>query len=90
MNQITACWPASTPATASIPRRRLEVGMALINDYFRGMLGTIRRHQALRLRPRARQPDRQEFGSTKMIRFPAAPAPSPTWRGVTDISGTAS
>jgi hypothetical protein len=32
----------------------------------------------------------QEFGSTKMIRFPSGTGTIPTWRGVTDIFGTAS
>jgi len=50
--------------------RRLEVGMALINDYFRGMLGTPfggtkhcgygREHAIQTL---------QEFGFARMIRF---------------------
>jgi acyl-CoA reductase-like NAD-dependent aldehyde dehydrogenase len=71
--------------------RRLEVGMAVINDDFRGMLGTPfggtkhcgygREHAIQTL---------QEFGSTKMIRFPSGTGTIPTWRGVTDIFGTAS
>lgn len=70
--------------------RRLEVGMALINNYFCGMLGTPfggtkhsgygREHAIQTL---------QEFGYTKMIRFPSGTVAIPTWRGVTDVYDTA-
>jgi acyl-CoA reductase-like NAD-dependent aldehyde dehydrogenase len=65
--------------------RRLDSGMVLINNYFRGMLGTPfggtkhsgygREHAIATL---------QEFGYTKMIRFPSGTGTIPTWRGVTD------
>ena len=70
--------------------RRLDVGMVVINNYFRGMLGTPfggtkhsgygREHAIQTL---------QEFGYTKMIRFPSGTGTIPAWRGVTDIYGTA-
>ena len=70
--------------------RRLDSGMVLINNYFRGMLGTPfggtkhsgygREHAIQTL---------QEFGYTKMIRFPSGTGTIPTWRGVTDIYDTA-
>jgi acyl-CoA reductase-like NAD-dependent aldehyde dehydrogenase len=66
--------------------RRLDSGMVLINNYFRGMLGTPfggtkhsgygREHAIATL---------QEFGYTKMIRFPSGTGTIPTWRGVTDV-----
>ena len=64
--------------------------MVLINNYFRGMLGTPfggtkhsgygREHAIQTL---------QEFGYTKMIRFPSGTGTIPTWRGVTDVYDTA-
>lgn len=71
--------------------RRLESGMVLINNYFRGMLGTPfggtkhsgygREHAIQTL---------QDFGYTKMIRFPSGTGTIPAWRGVTEIFGRAS
>jgi acyl-CoA reductase-like NAD-dependent aldehyde dehydrogenase len=71
--------------------RRLDSGMVLINNYFRGMLGTPfggtkhsgygREHAIATL---------QEFGYTKMIRFPSGTGTLPIWRGVTDVYGRAS
>jgi acyl-CoA reductase-like NAD-dependent aldehyde dehydrogenase len=70
--------------------RRLDTGMVLINNYFRGMLGTPfggtkrsgygREHAIATL---------QEFGYTKMIRFPSGTGTIPTWRAVTDVYDTA-
>ena len=70
--------------------RRLDSGMVLINNYFRGMLGTPfggtkhsgygREHAIATL---------QEFGYTKMIRFPSGTGTIPAWRGVTDVYDTA-
>ena len=70
--------------------RRLDSGMVLINNYFRGMLGTPfggtkhsgygREHALATL---------QEFGYTKMIRFPSGTGAIPAWRGVTDVYDTA-
>ena len=66
--------------------RRLESGMVLINNYFRGMLGTPfggtkhsgygREHAIETLR---------EFGYTKMVRFPSGLGTIPSWRAVNDI-----
>ncbi len=71
--------------------RRLDVGMVLINNYFRGMLGTPfggtkhngygREHTIQTL---------QDFGYTKMIRFPSGTGTIPAWRGVTEIFDRAS
>jgi acyl-CoA reductase-like NAD-dependent aldehyde dehydrogenase len=64
--------------------------MVLINNYFRGMLGTPfggtkhrgygREHAIATL---------QEFGYAKMIRFSSGSGTIPTWRGVTDVYDTA-
>jgi acyl-CoA reductase-like NAD-dependent aldehyde dehydrogenase len=69
--------------------RRLDVGMVVINNYFRGVLspfggtkhsGYGREHAIQTL---------QEFGYTKMIQFPSGTGSISTWRGVTDVYGTA-
>ncbi len=75
-------------ATAFRVARRLDVGMVLVNNYFRGILGTPfggtkqsgygREHAIDTLR---------EFTYQKMIRFPTDLAPVPQWRAVTEIYG---
>ena len=71
--------------------RRLESGMVLINNYFPGMLGTSfggtkhsgygREHAIQTL---------QDFGYTKMIRFPSSTGSIRAFRGVTEIFDRAS
>lgn len=70
--------------------REIEAGMVLVNNYFRGILGTPfggtkhsgfgREHSIETLK---------EFGYAKMIRFPSGHGKAPSWRGVTDIFGDA-
>jgi acyl-CoA reductase-like NAD-dependent aldehyde dehydrogenase len=71
--------------------RRLDFGMVLVNNYFRGMLGTPfggtkhsgygREHAIETLR---------DFGYTKMVRFPSGTGTIPRWRGVADTFDKAS
>ena len=66
--------------------RRIDVGMAFINNYFRGTQGTPfggtkhsghgREHAIETLR---------EFTYTKMVRFPSGLGTIPSWRAVGDI-----
>lgn len=66
--------------------RRIDVGMAFINNYFRGVIGTPfggtkysgygREHAIETLR---------EFTYTKMVRFPSGLGTIPSWRAVSDI-----
>ncbi|MFE3876313.1 aldehyde dehydrogenase family protein [Kitasatospora sp. NPDC059146] len=75
-------------ATAFRVARRLEVGMVLVNNYFRGLLGTPfggtkhsgygREHAIDTLR---------EFTYQKSVRFPTGLATVPTWRAVTEVHG---
>jgi acyl-CoA reductase-like NAD-dependent aldehyde dehydrogenase len=68
--------------------RRIDAGMLFINNYFRGVLGTPfggvkgsgygREHAIQTL---------QEYGFTKMMRFPSGLGTTPSWRGVNDIFG---
>lgn len=68
--------------------RGIDVGMVLVNNYFRGVLGTPfggikhsgygREHYIDTLK---------EFSSVKMIRFPSGFGEVPSWRGVRDIFG---
>ena len=68
--------------------RRIETGMVMMNNYFRGILGTPfggvkqsgygREHAIQTL---------YEFGSTKMIRFPSGLGQIPSWRAVNEIFG---
>jgi len=70
--------------------RSVDVGMVLVNNYFRGVLGTPfggvkhsgygREHAIETLR---------EFTYTKMIRAPTGLGTIPSWRAVTDIYGAA-
>lgn len=66
--------------------RRVEVGMVLVNNYFRGVLGTPfggTKHSGFG-REHCRQ-TLQEFGYTKMIRYPSGRGTVPSWRAVRDI-----
>ncbi|MBW4095294.1 MAG: aldehyde dehydrogenase family protein, partial [Acidobacteria bacterium] len=68
--------------------RQVDVGMVLINNYNRAILGTPfgglkhsgygREHTLSTL---------QEFGAPKMMRFPSGTGTIPTWRSITDIYG---
>jgi acyl-CoA reductase-like NAD-dependent aldehyde dehydrogenase len=68
--------------------RRIDVGMVLVNNYFRGMLGTPfggtkhsgfgREHAIETLR---------EFTFAKMIRVPSGLGTIPSWRAVGDVFG---
>jgi acyl-CoA reductase-like NAD-dependent aldehyde dehydrogenase len=68
--------------------RHVEVGMVLINNYNRAILGTPfggvkhsgygREHTLSTL---------QEFGAPKMMRFPSGTGTIPTWRSIIDIYG---
>jgi len=68
--------------------RRIDTGMVLVNNYFRGVLGTPfggvkgsgfgREHAIETLR---------EFATPKMIRFPSGTGTLPSWRAVKDIFG---
>ncbi len=68
--------------------RKIDAGMVLVNNYFRGILGTPfggvkhsgygREHSIETLK---------EFSTAKMIRFPSGAGAIPSWRGVNDIFG---
>ena len=68
--------------------RRIETGMVMTNNYFRGILGTPfggvkksgygREHAIETLK---------DYGTVKMIRFPSGLGKIPLWHGVTDIYG---
>ncbi|MBC7769367.1 MAG: aldehyde dehydrogenase [Phycisphaerales bacterium] len=70
--------------------RRIETGMVLINNYFRGVLGTPfggvkqsgygREHSIETLR---------DYAQAKMIRFPTGIGQIPSWRAVDEIFGAA-
>lgn len=70
--------------------RRIDVGMVLVNNYFRGVLGTPfggvkhsgfgREHAIETL---------HEFTFAKMIRFPSGLGTIPQWRAVGDVFGPA-
>jgi acyl-CoA reductase-like NAD-dependent aldehyde dehydrogenase len=71
--------------------RRIEAGAVLINNYFRGMMGTPfggtkhsgfgREHAIETLR---------EFTYPKMLRFPSGLGHTPSWRAVRDVYGETS
>jgi acyl-CoA reductase-like NAD-dependent aldehyde dehydrogenase len=83
----TAVYTADTTRGFRVARR-IDVGMAFINNYFRGVIGTPfggtkssgygREHAIETLR---------EFTYTKMVRFPSGLGTIPSWRAVADIFG---
>ena len=68
--------------------RRIDAGVVLVNNYFRGLLGTPfggtkhsgfgREHAIETL---------HEFTFAKQIRFPSGLGPIPSWRAVDDVFG---
>ena len=68
--------------------RRIDTGMVMMNNYFRGILGTPfggvkksgygREHAIETLK---------DYGTVKMIRFPSGLGKIPSWRGVNEIFG---
>jgi acyl-CoA reductase-like NAD-dependent aldehyde dehydrogenase len=87
---LAAVYSGDMPRALRVSRK-IEAGMVLINNYFRGMMGTPfggTKHSGFG-REHAIETMR-EFTYPKTIRFPSGLGDIPSWRAVHDVNGEAS